>query len=64
MDLVWTECIRQANEMLDFWKGRSDIRQTGKDVRRFSLHVSQPLGSENLITLTAPLMRYCEKEVH
>jgi cytochrome P450 len=44
MGLVWTECIRQANEMLDSWKGCSDIRQTGKDVRRFSLHVLTSTG--------------------
>jgi len=44
MGLVWTECIRQANEMLDFWKDCSDIRQTGKDVRRFSLHVLTSTG--------------------
>ncbi|KAF4618988.1 hypothetical protein G7Y89_g14859 [Cudoniella acicularis] len=44
MGLVWTECIRQANEMLDYWKGCPDIRQTGKDVRRFSLHVLTSTG--------------------
>lgn len=39
MGRVWTECIRQANELLDFWKTSSDIRHTGKDIRRLSLHV-------------------------
>jgi hypothetical protein len=44
MGLVWTECIRQAKEMLDYWKGSPDIRQTSKDVRRFSLHVLSSTG--------------------
>ncbi|TVY36091.1 Cytochrome P450 [Lachnellula subtilissima] len=44
MGLVWTECIPQATETLDFWKECSHIRQTGKDVRRFSLHVLSTTG--------------------
>ncbi|MCJ1479173.1 hypothetical protein MMC13_007857 [Lambiella insularis] len=44
MGLVWAECIRQAHEMRDYWKGVPDIRHTGKDVRRFSLHVLSATG--------------------
>ena len=44
MNLVWTESIRQAKEMLDYWKEIPDIRHTGKDVRRFSLHVLSATG--------------------
>lgn len=44
MGLVWTECIRQAQEMRDYWQGIPDIRHTGKDVRRFSLHVLSATG--------------------
>lgn len=44
MSLVWAECIRQGKEMLDYWKEIPDIRRTGKDVRRFSLHVLSATG--------------------
>lgn len=44
MPLVWKECIRQASEMLEYWTECPDIRQTGKDVRRFSLHVLSATG--------------------
>lgn len=44
MSLVWSECIRQAREMLDYWKEYPDIRRTRRDVRRFSLHVLSATG--------------------
>ena len=44
MNTVWDACIHQAHEMLEHWKGMPDVRSTGKDVHRFSLHVLTATG--------------------
>lgn len=44
MDRVWDECLDQAQQMLEYWKGILDVRHTIKDVRRFSLHVLSATG--------------------
>jgi hypothetical protein len=44
MPLVWTSCISQAHEMLSYWASLTSNLQTGKDVRRFSLHVLTATG--------------------
>jgi cytochrome P450 len=44
MPLVWTSCISQAHEMLSYWASLPSNFQTGKDVRRFSLHVLTATG--------------------
>ena len=44
MGLVWNESIRQAKQMLEYWRTNPDIRHTLKDVKRFSLHVLSATG--------------------
>ena len=44
MGFVWNESIRQAKEMLEYWRHFSDLRQTLHDVKRFSIHVFSATG--------------------
>ena len=44
-DLVWIESLRQATEMLQFWKSLgTPIRRTARDTRTLSLHVLSGAG--------------------
>ena len=43
--LVWSEALRQADEVLQFWKSlKIPIRRTAKDTRTLSLHVLSGAG--------------------
>lgn len=44
MGFVFDEAFSQARQMLKYWENIPDIRTTGKDVRRYSLHVLSATG--------------------
>ena len=42
--LVWTESVRQAQGMLQYWSSKKSLRSTADDTRTLSLHVLSSAG--------------------
>lgn len=43
-ELVWSESLTQAQGMLDYWRGKREIKSVADDTRTFSLHVLASAG--------------------